>query len=165
MILGLLARLGPHTAYDLKQFADGSIGFFWEFPQSQLYAESGRLEELGLITSTQEAGGRRRRILAITAEGRVELQQWLADPASGPTQIRDLGLLQLFFSDVTDRRTRRRLASAQLQAHQEMLHTYEAIAQEWGPGRPDTGRMTLEMGLAYERAAIAFWTTVLAEFG
>ena len=69
---GLLSRprhvalRGPTTPYDLKRFVQLSIGHFWPFPHTQLYAEPARLADAGLLEETREDGGRRRRHYAIT---------------------------------------------------------------------------------------------------
>jgi PadR family transcriptional regulator AphA len=99
VVLGLLVRHGPATPYRLDRAIQGSIGYFWGFPRSQLYAEAARLTRLGLVTETREDSGRRRRSLAITPAGRAELAGWLARPAEQPTELRDEGLLRLYFAD------------------------------------------------------------------
>lgn len=78
IVLGLLATGGPMTGYELEHSARISVGFFWPFPHSQIYAEPRRLERLGLVTVTEEAGGRRRRVYAVTEDGRAALRAWLA---------------------------------------------------------------------------------------
>jgi hypothetical protein len=45
-------------------------------------------------------GGRRRRRFTIARKGRTALTAWLREPAETPTEIRDLGLLKLFFSSL-----------------------------------------------------------------
>ena len=54
IVLGLIAQHGPSTSYDLKRCADESVGYFWHFPRSQLYAEPQRLVGLGLLREEQE---------------------------------------------------------------------------------------------------------------
>src|SRR6476469_2355252 len=100
LVLGLLAREGPSTPYDLKRHVAATIGHFWTFPHALLYTESARLVELGLLTEEREPEGRRRRLFTITAAGRAALRAWLATPAEAPTELRDAGLLQLFFADL-----------------------------------------------------------------
>ena len=81
----------------MKQLVASSIGYFWPFPHSQLYAEPHRLAEAGLLTEEAETGGRRRTTYRVTGRGRAALSAWLAQPTAEPTVIRDLGLLKLFF--------------------------------------------------------------------
>src|SRR5881227_593256 len=65
VVLGLVEQCGTATPYDLKRMVDVSIGYFWDFPQSQLYAEAARLVGLGLLVEEQEPSGRRRRLLSV----------------------------------------------------------------------------------------------------
>jgi DNA-binding PadR family transcriptional regulator len=97
VVLGLVNRDGPSTPYELKTAVGRGIAFFWQFPHSQIYAESERLARLGLLVEERELTGRRRRTYRITPEGRQALQDWLARPTTEPTQLRSLALLQLYF--------------------------------------------------------------------
>lgn len=158
IVLGLLGQCGPGTSYDLKRWADESVGYFWSFPRSQLYAEPQRLTRLGLLQETQEEGGRRRRTYRVTAAGRSALTGWLSHPAGFP-ELRDLGLLKLFFSEQGTAQGVAQLAAEQLALHRARLREYErlsaSVPQNHRKGDP------LGMGLLYERASIAFWTEVL----
>ena len=82
------------TSYDLKQMVASSVGYFWPFPHSQLYAEPARLASAGLLDETVEDHGRRRRLYRITQAGRVALASWIGEPAGDGTEVRDLGLAQ-----------------------------------------------------------------------
>lgn len=157
-MLGLLGQYGPGTSYDLKRWADESVGYFWTFPRSQLYAEPQRLAAQGLLIEAQEEGGRRRRTYRVTPAGREALQGWLAHPAGFP-ELRDLGLLKLFFSEQESAGSVASLATEQLALHRARLDEYERLKT----GTPITASemRPLRMGLLYERASIAFWTEVL----
>jgi PadR family transcriptional regulator, regulatory protein AphA len=98
VVLGLVARDGPSTPYAIKAAVGRGIAHFWQFPHSQIYAETERLARLGLLAEEREQTGRRRRSYRITAEGRAALAAWLAEPTDEPLQVRSLGLLKLFFS-------------------------------------------------------------------
>jgi DNA-binding PadR family transcriptional regulator len=118
VVLGLLATLGPSTPYEMEQQVDLSLGHFWSFPHSQLYSEPVRLAERGLVEEAREQGGRRRRTFTLTGAGRTALQDWLGaqdEPPAG-TELRDLGLLRLFFGaaarDAQGRRRQRPGAGA-----------------------------------------------------
>ncbi|HEY2814281.1 MAG TPA: PadR family transcriptional regulator [Acidimicrobiales bacterium] len=161
VVLGLVGALGPCTSYEMKRFVSVSIGYFWPFPHSQLYAEPVRLAELGLLSEQQETTGRRRRTYVLTAAGREALQDWLSEPNDEPTEIRDLSILKLFFGAQSDERDVRTIAAHARDAHQRRLEEYEAIAAS--PAIELHQRQTLEMGLRYERAAIDFWQDVLDE--
>ena len=172
LVLGLLAREGPSTPYDLEQHVAATLGNFWSFPHTLLYSEPPRLAALGLVVERREAEGRRRRVFAITPAGTAALGAWLDRPSDRPTELRDPGLLQLFFADLASNEARLRLAEQQLAIHRAKLAAYrEAERQERRPDEPGRGRRTVEhwrgetlpMGLRYEAAAVDFWTDVVAK--
>jgi len=158
VIFGLLALHGPATSYDLTQWVDGSIGFFWSFPRSQLYAEPERLIKYGYLSEKREEAGRRRRVYALTKSGRAALQAWLRRPTREQSELRDPGLLKLFFMSVVKREDFVALAQEQVAVHRRRLDAYERIAAESaGPERASFPAATLEVGLMYERLNIDFW--------
>ena len=171
LVLGLLAREGPSTPYELKRHVATTIGHFWSFPHALLYKEPARLARLGLLTEERELDGRRRRLFTITEAGVRALRTWLSHPARHPTELRDLALLQLFFADLESTAATLAIAEEQLALHQAQLAGYEAdqrIEDRLDGGRGVTRSMehwrgvTLRMGLLYERAAVEFWGEVAA---
>jgi len=169
LVLGLLEREGPSTPYELERHVGATLGNFWSFPHTLLYSEPARLAGLGLVTETREHDGRRRRVFTITEAGLHALQAWLDRPHAEPTQLRDLGLLQLFFADLAPPAARLRLAEQQLASHRAKLSAYEEDARlERRPEVSGRGQRTLEhwrgetlrMGLLYERAAVEFWEDI-----
>jgi PadR family transcriptional regulator, regulatory protein AphA len=169
LVLGLIEREGPSTPYELKRHVAATIGHFWSFPHALLYKEPPRLVELGLLTEEREADGRRRRLFTITDLGREAIQTWIAKPSQEPTELRDAGLLQLFFADLGSTEDRRALAVAQLAIHRAALGRYEddRRAERVANGSDSAARtvehwrgVTLPMGLLYERAAVEFWADV-----
>jgi PadR family transcriptional regulator, regulatory protein AphA len=98
VVLGLVDRDGPSTPYAIKAAVGRGIAHFWQFPHSQIYAETERLARLGLLAEEREQTGRRRRSYRITAEGRAALTTWLGEPTDEPLQVRSLGLLKLYFA-------------------------------------------------------------------
>jgi DNA-binding PadR family transcriptional regulator len=145
----------------------------WSFPHTLLYTEPSRLVDLGLVTERRERHGRRRRLFTITDAGLAALQAWLARPSNQPTELRDLGLHQLFFSDLGSPEDRARIAAQQLALHQARLADYEGDHHlEPKAGASPASKLdrtaerwrgeTLRMGILYERAAVAFWEDVAA---
>ena len=137
LVLGLLAREGPSTPYELKRHVAATIGHFWSFPHALLYKEPARLAGLGLLTEERELDGRRRRLFTITPAGREALRAWLSHPARQPTELRDLALLQLFFADLESTAATLAIAEEQLALHQRQLADYEA--DQLLEGGPDSG--------------------------
>jgi PadR family transcriptional regulator AphA len=172
LVLGLLAREGPSSPYDLKRLVTSTVGHFWTFPHALLYAEPPRLVRRGLATETQEEKGRRRRVFTISEAGITALQAWLGRPSRQPTELRDRGLLQLFFADLGTADAQHTIALEQLAVHRAKLAGYELDATREGraSGRGVASRTvehwrsrTLQMGVLYERAAVDFWASVVAE--
>lgn len=102
VILGFL-RLEAQTGYDIKQVTDRSTRYFWGASYGQIYPELRRLEESGLVRSRDEPRGAvPRRVYELTEAGVQAFDEWLH--ASGPDrfELRDEGLLRLFFADDLD---------------------------------------------------------------
>ena len=170
LVLGLLAREGPSTPYDLERHVRATLGNFWSFPHTLLYSEPADLATVGLVTETRETRGRRRRIFTVTDAGLAALRAWLDRPSGAPTELRDLWLLQLFFADLGPGEARVNLAEQQLAIHQARLSAYRED-ERLERGSPGTGGRTVEhwrgetlrMGLLYEDAAVAFWSEIVSQ--
>lgn len=159
IVLGLVEAAGEATPYDLKQGVAASVGNFWSVPHSQLYAEPDRLAEAGLLSERREEGGRRRRVYRITGQGRAALAAWRGEPPEDLGELREPGLLKLFFgADPVE------LARAQLELHRAKLAEYEERAR-FDPGTGPRGPwLALQAGIRHAREWIAFWEE-LAESG
>ena len=164
VVLGSVALRGPSTSYDLKRFVEVTLGYYWAFPHSQLYAEPDRLARAGLLTEEREEGGRRRRTYTITPDGRRALDAWLHEPEAGQVELRHPGLLKLFFSELADDDAFRALAREQAAAHRATLARYESLERRYGD-RPEYARrmLPLRAGFAMEQALIAFWDELAEE--
>jgi DNA-binding PadR family transcriptional regulator len=158
VVLGMVAE-GATTSYDMKQKASRSVGYFWNFPHSQLYAEPARLVELGLLDEEREAEGRRRRVYSLTPAGRTALADWLREPTSEQPQIRDAGLLKLFFGDGMSADEIAALARAQEETHLARLAVYETIADSV---ENSSHAAVVRAGLLHERTFADFWREVAA---
>jgi DNA-binding PadR family transcriptional regulator len=163
LVLGLVGHAGRCTSYEMKTLVAGSIGYFWSFPHSQLYAEPMRLVALGLLAEETETTGRRRRTYTLTPRGRDALRDWLDRPIATSTEIRDLAMLKLFFGSQTLPGSVHALAEAQLVGHRARLAEYESIQRQAAPG--DSGEdhyqlLSLSMGVRFERMSIDFWEHV-----
>ena len=169
LVLGLLVREGPSTPYELERHVRATLGHFWSFPHTLLYSEPARLATFGLVDEVRETTGRRRRVFATTTAGEAALTAWLDRPSNEPTELRDPGLLQLFFADLAPAESRLRLAEQQLAIHQAKLAAYQHDQRlEARPSTHDRGQRTVEhgrgetlpMGIAYEAGAVSFWAAV-----
>jgi DNA-binding PadR family transcriptional regulator len=146
-----MIALGSQTGYDIKQLVDKSTRHFWAASYGQIYPELRRLEEQGLVRGASDPrGGRARTVYELTAAGEEALHGWL-DPAPDPMfEVRDEGMLKLFFSDIGTPEQRIENLRAMREAHKRtvaQLEELDANAEHMGTGP----RMTLELGLGLHR--------------
>jgi PadR family transcriptional regulator, regulatory protein AphA len=103
VILGM-TRDQPRSGYEIKALVDDTTRFFWAASYGQIYPELKRLSEAGLIEGVDSpTGGRRRTVYEITDDGEEELKAWLRQPPA-TFEMREEGLLKLFFADALPRR-------------------------------------------------------------
>jgi PadR family transcriptional regulator, regulatory protein AphA len=152
IVLGLVEQLEPATPYDLKRLAQISTINFWSVPHTQLYSECARLAEQGLLSEQREQAGRRRRIYRVTEQGVRALDEWRSQPTDALEEVRDAGLLKLFFGADPGK-----LAAAQLEAHRHQLNAYEQL-HENSAEMPHGMRLALQAGIGHEREFIRFWS-------
>jgi PadR family transcriptional regulator, regulatory protein AphA len=152
IVLGLLELAGESTPYALKQLVARSVGYFWTLQHAQLYTEPERLARAGYVTEKREETGRRRKLYSLTDKGRRALDDWRTEPTSELAELREPALLRLFFGADP-----KRLAAVQIPANRARLAEYEAIRDSMPQDVPPGPRQALEMGIRFERAALAFW--------
>jgi DNA-binding PadR family transcriptional regulator len=128
VILGALLH-GAKSGYEIKQLVDKATRFFWAASYGQIYPELRRLREQGLIEGEESAnGGRRRVVFSITPAGREALRTWLLEPGTG-YELRDEGLLKLFFADALEPGEALELVRRFRAQRQEILDRLRAIEQ------------------------------------
>jgi PadR family transcriptional regulator AphA len=154
IVLGLIAAAGRATPYDLKRVHQQGIGGFWSLNHAQLYAEPDRLVDGGYLEVEREEGGRRRKLYQLTDRGREAFSHWLTTPTDEFTELRDPGLLQLFFGAAPGP-----LAEVQRRIHADRLEQYERLYADSGEW-PEGARLVLESGIGHEREWLRFWEGV-----
>lgn len=160
IVLGLLERLGEASPYDLKQVVAESVGNFWSVPHSQVYREADRLERAGYLKERRDStpGGRARKLYTTTSQGRRVFERWRSTTSDELPQLRDPGLLRLFFDAEPGQ-----LARVRLEAHRRQLEAYR-VRQRLSEGSGLRGaRRALEAGIAHEREWVRFWSMLAAE--
>src|SRR3954449_8667232 len=148
VILGMLA-LGKRTGYEIKSLVDVSTRFFWAASYGQIYPELKRLEDDGLVRGKDASpNGRQRRAYDLTERGEAALDEWLQPGEPLAFEMRDEGMLKLFFSDGVP--PEERLANVRaMRAHHD-----EVAAHLWsiepGPREKSGGPYrVLRYGLAF----------------
>ena len=168
-ILGML-RAQPMTGYDLKtKCFDRSIAHFWPADQAQIYRTLDRLREDGWVEFEVEAQDDRpnRKVHRLTEAGREELERWLRESHLPLAPVREPFLVQLFFAGLLPDADAREALLHQRRLHEERLARYEAVPLPplgtKGLGREHAfQRMTLDLGLAHERATLDWIDRCLA---
>jgi PadR family transcriptional regulator AphA len=163
VVLGMV-RLGARSGYEVKRAVELSIRFFWTISQAQIYPSLERLERAGLLTGREEPQGKRpRRVFEITSAGEAALREWLGRQEAMPFELRDVGMLKLFFADAQDGEEALALLAAVKRRSEQRVSTLREIesaalvAEQEGNAYP---MLTLQMGIAYHQAMI----DVCAEF-
>ncbi len=164
-LLGFL-RYQPMTGYDLEAHIRSSTSHFWHARLSQIYMTLRELEADGWVTSTLEPQEKRpdRRIYTLTEIGQAGLREWLAEPLTERTAVKEPLLLKLFFAGSSDKQTILHQLRLQLELHRKHLSVYEGelppIAAELLQQQPGLQADALlwsaarDFGLRYERLYI-----------
>lgn len=157
VVLGMV-RLGARSGYEIKQAVEASIRFFWTISQVQIYPSLRRLEKYRLLRGRSEPRGNRpRRVYEITARGEDALRRWLEEDVPMPFELRDIGMLKLFFADVLDTPAAIRLLESirlRSEARVAVLRGIEPQAEAAeAVGNPHP-LLTLRMGTAFHEAMI-----------
>ncbi|MBA3280468.1 MAG: PadR family transcriptional regulator [Geodermatophilaceae bacterium] len=117
-VLGLLTFGRELSGYELKQWADSTLRFYWTAPaMSQIYTELKRLAERGLVLAREVDGGPSRTTTRyrVSAKGTRALRRWLADSDPGFPLLKHPIALRLLLGHLLD--------PAQVR---EMLEAYDA---------------------------------------
>jgi PadR family transcriptional regulator AphA len=126
VILGMLGWR-PMSGYEIKALVDRSTRFFWAASYGQIYPELRRLAAEGLIEGkASPQGGRRRNVYRLTPTGRRELQAWLGVDAD-VFELRDEGLLKLFFADAAGSEAAIAALDSKRREHERVLARLEEV--------------------------------------
>lgn len=121
-LLGLLTFGRELTGYELKQWADTTLRFYWVSPaMSQVYSELGRLWERGLVDALESEGPGTRVTTRyrINDRGSAELRRWLVESPPEFPVLKHPVALRLLLGHLVDPASVR-----------EMLETYDRALDE-----------------------------------
>jgi DNA-binding PadR family transcriptional regulator len=162
-LIGLLAREGPLTGYELTKAFDRSVNFLWHAVPGQIYPELSRLAAEGLIrqTSTGPRGAKR---FQATEEGIAELRRWITDvePARG---IRNQTLLRVFFAYLVDPADAEAFVRREADEYRRRLAILEHFAAEPPPTTPSerASRLTVDAGIRANKALLEWAEAAINE--
>ena len=153
VILGAL-HLRPRSGYEIKQLVDNATRFFWAASYGQIYPELRRLRGEGLISAKSEPrGGRHRIVYSLTSAGRAELREWLLQGQTG-YELRDEGLLKLFFADALQPDEATALLRAMRADRQAILERLREIERASAGVRHGFGSVVLDYGIGVHQWAV-----------
>lgn len=173
ILLGFI-NYQPMTGYAIKQAMERSTMYFWHAYHSQIYTTLRQLEEEGLLISEVDESDDRmsRRVYTITEEGQVALQEWLEQPMTERSPVKEPLLVRIFFSALRDPEGIADELRIQRTLHEEQLATYRDIERSEGhklgkdaciDSELDTllRRATLEFGLMYEELYVCWLSDLI----
>jgi DNA-binding PadR family transcriptional regulator len=155
-VLGLLS-IEPRHGYELaKEFSQERVmGDIVHLESGMLYAHLKKLERRGWVGSELEPQEARpaRKVFALTARGREELQRWLSEPVDKTRDIRLEFLLKLYLAYQTEPERVKLLVREQQALCEQFIESLEA---QIGEEEEEFRLLVLEMRLAQNRA-LAQW--------
>jgi len=161
----LLASLieEPCSGYDLSKRFSGSVGFFWNASQQQIYRELTKLEEQGWISSQviPQQGRPDKKLFSVTDVGRQGLVEWITQPCE-PTPLRDDLLVKVFAGYLVPRPILLKELERHWEAHSQRLSIYREIEQQYFSNsqllsvKDKFVYMTLRRGIRMETDSIAW---------
>lgn len=156
-LLALLDECGAEvTGAELARLAQTRIGDFWKLTRSQVYRELAALEDAGHVVAGAP-GPRAARPYGLTAPGRREYRQWLAEELPDETVRIPLLLAVGFGRVLPPGRLRSHLDQAEA-THRAKLAAYRALDEELAIAPTDPfSRATLSFGLHYEEAVLRWF--------
>lgn len=160
-LLGLLSFGRELSGYELKQFSDSTLRFYWVAPaMSQVYSELARLHRHGLVTVREDdSDGRRTKRYRISDAGMAELREWLATSEPEFPVLKHPVALRLLLGHLVEPDTVRKMLEGYVERLerqradlQEVLdriedapgYTYPAHVARWGLSYYDDERRTAE---------------------
>jgi len=122
VLLGLLDA-EPRYGYELKAVFEHFLGGTWPLNIGQVYTTLARLERDGLVEAevVPQDLAPDRKVYALTAAGRVELDRWATEPERGPVRLRDELFLKVAVRSLTDGAAAAGLIHDQRAAHLDAL--------------------------------------------
>ncbi|MGW5778956.1 PadR family transcriptional regulator [Streptomyces sp. NPDC003863] len=135
-VLGLLSHGRELSGYDVKKWADRSLGlFYWSPSFSQVYGELKRLENRGYATSrlvAPETGTRDKRVYRITGEGLAAVRTWARMAPLDPPVLKHGPMLRLWLGHLLEPERMREILAAHREYAEGMRRRAEADVADAG---------------------------------
>jgi DNA-binding PadR family transcriptional regulator len=162
-LLGLLVE-EPLHGYEVKNRFEAMLGGTWEVNIGQVYTTLQRLERDGLVRPAGERGDRGKLLYEISDSGRKALNEWLAQPDSGPQELREDIYVKLLLAARLANGDLGPLLSRQKRAYLQRLRDLNQLeARAKKDGRTDLARLV--RGALLHTEADIKWIDELSETG
>jgi DNA-binding PadR family transcriptional regulator len=152
-VLGILSFGRELTGYDIKNWSDAILHFFyWSPATSQIYTELRRLEDLGLVSSRTVARDevRDKTLYAITPIGTEALRSWQATVDAEVPVLKHGVLLRIWLGHLAEPdRLREQIAEHRARLHAELAAAKES--REQADAQPDWAYPALVASWAVRR--------------
>jgi PadR family transcriptional regulator, regulatory protein AphA len=161
-LIGLLAREGPLTGYQLTKAFDRSVNYVWHAVSGQIYPELARLVDAGFIKQTG-SGPRGAKRYDATPEGIAELRRWITEDEPNRS-VRNDTLLRVFFAYLVDPAEVEAVLRREADAYRESLASLERFAAE--PAETPSERaswLTVDAGVRFLKARIEWAENAIEE--
>ena len=168
-VLAMLAHVRRRevSGYDLKKFADDSLGYLWAPSKTQLYVVLRRLVADGLVEvrDVRQVHRPDKQLYRIAAAGRSAVREWLERDEEETDPDRSTFMLKFFFGRQAAPEAMRRQLAAFRDAYAQRLAVYEEIDRTAGgrETRDTYTRLALHYGIARAQAAVTWADAAAAE--
>ena len=160
-LMGLLAE-EPLHGYEVKNRFEAMLGGTWEVNIGQVYTTLQRLERDGLVRPLGKRGDRGKLRYALSEQGRSNLGEWLAQPESGPQELREEIYVKLLLASRLSNGNLGPLLGRQKRAYLQRLRDLNRIEERARhDGRMDLARLV--RGALLHTEADIKWIDELSE--
>jgi DNA-binding PadR family transcriptional regulator len=162
-LLGLLSFGRELSGYELKQWADDSLRFFWTAPaMSQVYRELERLADAGLVRqrSVVRDGTRPTKVYRLSPAGERAVRGWLAELPE-PPQLKHPVALRVFLGHLVEPEDLRRAIEAhRAWCDQALAHLAQVRADLGDDPQWRNAALVADWGLDYYKGDMTAVETV-----
>jgi PadR family transcriptional regulator, regulatory protein AphA len=161
-LIGLLARDGPLTGYQLTKAFDRSVNFVWNALPGQIYPELSRLVKAGHIRQSG-SGPRGAKRYEATPEGIAELRRWIVEDE--PNHVtRNETLLRVFFAHVVDPVEAESFLQREADTYRRYLAVLEGFLAEPAKTRSERASwLTVDAGIRVMKARLEWAENAIDE--
>jgi PadR family transcriptional regulator, regulatory protein AphA len=161
-LIGLLAREGPQSGYQLTKAFDRSVNYVWHALPGQIYPELARLVDDGFIRHTR-TGPRGAKIYEATPEGIAELRRWITD-VEPSRAVRNETLVRAFFAFLVEPAEAEAFLRREADAYRKHLAMLESFLGTPAEARSERASwLTVDAGIRVTKARLEWAENAIDE--